>query len=154
MPRAQPEATEAGRGTGLWGESANSTAQHDRYKMARPSRSCPSAGHLRDRGTCPCHHTPWLAWPGGPGHTAAHPTRGTLHRGIPLPLSWDSGRSGQGAPSGPLFPWDAAQREKNLAPHCRLAGPCVTSIRGICCPEAAGICLRSISLGSTVFSST
>ena len=93
-----------------------------------------------------CHHTP--GWPdpgrGAPQHfAAAHPTKGTLHGCLPLPLSRDSGRRGQGAPSGPLrLPGTSSEGKEPCSP-LPPAGPCVTSIRCICCPEAARICLRS-----------
>lgn len=74
---------------------------------------------------------------------AAHPTKGTLHRGLPLPLSRDSGRGGQGAPSGPLRLPGTSSEGKEPCPPLPPAGPCVTSIRCICCPESARICPRS-----------
>lgn len=77
-------------------------------------------------------------------HTAAHPIKGTLHRSLPLRLSWVPGQGGQGAPSCPLHLPGTRLRGESLAPRRRhrLASPCITSFGGICSPEAAGIYLR------------
>lgn len=136
VSRAQPE---------LWGKSANSITQHDCCKMAWAPCSCPSPGGLRDPGLVPATTHP--GWPDlvVPAHSSPPQQGDPPWEPPPPPRFWDSGCSGQGAPSGlPCLP-GTKLREKNLAPHCQLAGPCVTTIRGICCPEAAGIHLRSLA---------
>lgn len=120
MPRAQPEATEAG-----WGFGA---------KVPTPPPSMTAAKRLampllfltrpsqEPGGLAPATTRPAGLTRGGVGgapqySAAAHPTEGTLHGGLPLPLSRDSGRGGQGAASGPLrLPGTKLRRKRTLPP--------------------------------------
>lgn len=58
------------------------------------------------------------------------PARGTLCGSLPLPLSWNPVGAGQEAPSSPLRLPGTKLRRKRTLPCYRLAGPCITSIRG------------------------
>lgn len=116
-----------------------------------PSYFCSSSGHLRDPGTCPCHHTP--GWPdlgrgvGGyvcsPTPAAAHPTEGDSSHGPPLPSFPGPRPRRAGGTSGPRVSLGRSSEGKEPCPPLPAGRPCITSIRCICCPEAARICLRS-----------
>lgn len=65
-----------------------------------------------------------------------------LWESFPQSLSWVPVHGRQGAPSGPRHLPGTKLRGKRTFPRLPAGWPCITSIGGICCPEAAGIYLR------------
>lgn len=128
-PRAQPEATEADWGFGAKVPTpppSMTAAKRLAILLLLLIRPSQGPGGPAPATTRPAGLTRGRGGGGGgaPQHSAAaHPTEGTLHGGLPLPPSRDSGRGGQGVPSGPLrLPGTKLRRKRTLPPTaCRPA---------------------------------
>lgn len=143
MPRAQPEATEAGRGFGTKVPTPPPSMTAEK-RLSIPLL-LPSRPFQEPRGLAPATTRPaGLTRVGGsPALRSSPPHQADSPPGPPsasFPGLWPRR---QGAPSGPLRLPGTSSEGKEPCPPLPPAGPCVTSIRCICCPESARICPRS-----------
>ena len=126
MPRAQPEATEAGWGFGAKVPTPPPSMTAAK-RLAMPllflTRPSQEPGGLAPATTRPAGLTRGGVGGGSPVLRSSPPHRGDPPRGPPsasFPGLWP--RRAGGSLRSPASPWDEAQKEKNLAPTaCRPA---------------------------------